>query len=75
MADSIKYLVAIDPETDAAVKAERLGPDGELSEVPAEAFTLNASKLTEAISQDEPSEPGAGEPDGSKPDHPPGVPK
>ena len=54
MAEQVKYLVTVDAATGAAVKIERLGPAGELTEVP-------ISALSVATSQASPN-PGAGLP-------------
>ncbi len=66
MADLVKYLVTVDPQYGMIVRAERLGADGDISEVPADAFTLDASRLPEPVAKDDDSAAEAGSSDDPK---------
>ncbi len=43
MADVLKFLVTVDAKTGATLKIERIGPKGELTDVPLSVFTLSPS--------------------------------
>ncbi len=49
MADLVKYLVTVDSESGDIVRVERLGSSGDLSEVPANAFSLDVSELSRPV--------------------------
>lgn len=66
MSDVVKYLVTVDSESRKIVRVERLGSSGDLSEVPASAFTFDASRLSEPVDKGDVSASEAGSSDDPK---------